>query len=257
MHATRPVTEFQTAPKGESIIKLNNLIVGGQAPELLALRIKIADKWCTAIFDTGCTHSILHPKLVKDNMKKTNCYAKIITPILSEPYAARSQVNVKFNLESDEKATVEFKMYVAPIPYNAILGMDFINGVDMSNTIEGQWLIKYFKGSNDIVRTTIPLYKYPKNENTNYRKIKTQIATNTDFKLTNIQKLNLLTLDFEKPKAINPPSNQPHTTQITEDEGQRLKDEAHEILTKLRTSSLNIFQNLNHHLVKVSTWRLK
>ncbi|KAM9945021.1 hypothetical protein ACTFIT_003271 [Dictyostelium discoideum] len=135
--------------------------------------------------------------------------------------------------------------------------MNFINGVDMSNTIEGQLLIKYFKGSNDLVRTTIPLYKYPKNENTNYRKIKTQIATNTDFKLTNIQKLNLLTLDFEKPKAINPPSNQPHTTQITEDEGQRLKDEAHEILTKLRTSSLNIFQNLNHLLVKVSTWRLK
>ncbi|KAM9994437.1 hypothetical protein ACTFIZ_012885 [Dictyostelium cf. discoideum] len=146
-------------------------------PELLAIRIKIADKWCTTIFDTGCTHSVIHPKLVKDNMKKTNCYAKIIMLILSEPYAAKSQVNVKFNLECDVKVDVQFKMYVASIPYHAILGMDFINGVDMSNTTEGQWLSKYFKNSNDLVRTTIPLYKYPINKNTTLRQIKTQVPT--------------------------------------------------------------------------------
>ncbi|KAM9957124.1 hypothetical protein ACTFIR_003861 [Dictyostelium discoideum] len=244
--ATRPVIKAQTAPKGESTIKLNNLILGGQAPELLALRIKIADKWCTAIFDTGCTHSIIHPKLVKDNMKKTNCYAKIITTILSEPYAARSQVNVKFNPESDGNAKVQFKMYVAPIPYNAILGMDFINGVDMSNTIEGQWLIKYFKGSNDLIRTSIPLYKYPINKNTIHRRIKTQTGTNTDFKLTNIQKLNLLTLEVDRPNVVNSPSNnptpsnhtippiQPPTIQNNQDEEKRMKDEAHKIFNKFK-----------------------
>ncbi|KAM9964241.1 hypothetical protein ACTFIW_000105 [Dictyostelium discoideum] len=215
--------------------------LGGQAPELLAIRIKIAEKWCTAIFDTGCTHSIIHPKLVKDNMKRTNCYAKIITPILAEPYASKSQVNVKFNLECDSKAEVQFKMYVAKIPYHAILGMDFINGVDMSNTNEGQWLIKYFKDSNELVRTTIPLYKYPIAKNTILRKIKAQVGTNTDFKLTNIQKLNLLSLDYDKPKLINPsviqppsPSIQPTTTQNTEEEDKRMKDEAHKILNKYK-----------------------
>ncbi|KAM9985687.1 hypothetical protein ACTFIZ_012341 [Dictyostelium cf. discoideum] len=254
VNTTKTSTPSQTQSKPQfnnnqrQHTKSNACFQCGQAPELLAIRIKIADKWCTAIFDTGCTHSIIHPKLVKDNMKKTNCYAKIITPILSEPYAAKSQVNVKFNLECDVKAEVQFKMYVASIPYHTILGMDFINGVDMSNTTEGQWLSKYFKNSNDLVRTTIPLYKYPINKNTTLRQIKTQVGTNTDFKLTNIQKLNLLALDYDKP-PLNPPSpksipkqnqhpsspsNQPITTQNTEVENQRMKNEAHKILNKFK-----------------------
>ncbi|KAM9993581.1 hypothetical protein ACTFIZ_011547 [Dictyostelium cf. discoideum] len=254
VNTTKTSTPSQTQSKPQfnnnqrQHTKSNACFACGQAPELLAIRIKIADKWCTAIFDTGCTHSIIHPKLVKDNMKKTNCYVKIITPILSEPYAAKSQVNVKFNLECDVKAEVQFKMYVASIPYHAILGMDFINGVDMSNTTEGQWLSKYFKNSNDLVRTTIPLYKYPINKNTTLRQIKTQVGTNTDFKLTNIQKLNLLALDYDKP-PLNPPSpksipkqnqhpsspsNQPITTQNTEVENQRMKNEAHKILNKFK-----------------------
>ncbi|KAM9994422.1 hypothetical protein ACTFIZ_007590 [Dictyostelium cf. discoideum] len=222
VNTTKTSTPSQTQSKPQfnnnqrQHTKFNACFACGQAPELLAIRIKIADKWCTAIFDTGCTHSIIHPKLVKDNI--------------------------------DVKAEVQFKMYVASIPYHAILGMDFINGVDMSNTTEGQWLSKYFKNS----RTTIPLYKYPINKNTTLRQIKTQVGTNTDSKLTNIQKLNILALDYDKP-PLNPPSpksipkqnqhpsspsNQSITTQNTEVENQRMKNGAHKILNKFKDISV-------------------
>ncbi|KAN0044715.1 hypothetical protein ACTA71_006234 [Dictyostelium dimigraforme] len=195
--ATKSTIEEQTVQK-EATISCNNLTIGGQAPKLLAIRIKIADKWYPAIVDTGCTHSLIHPRWVNNFMKRIGCHKKITTPFASEPHISNSLVNVKFNLETDVRASTSLNMYVAPIPYSIILGLDFMSGVDILTLDNSRWLLKYYNGQNKSLKIHIPVYYYPVNKSTKLRTIKVRAGSYLDFKLNPHQIIHMTKIDLDE-----------------------------------------------------------
>ncbi|KAN0032865.1 hypothetical protein ACTFIV_006797 [Dictyostelium citrinum] len=113
--------------------------------EKYGIRIKVGDIWITALIDTGCSHSVIHPSLVKE-MKIKSCKVIVANAIEDSRVNCKKSVecNIHFNSRYDNELQCNFTFYVVEnCNHKAILGLDFLGSSEIS--FEKKILVKRFR----------------------------------------------------------------------------------------------------------------
>ncbi|KAK5575714.1 hypothetical protein RB653_006848 [Dictyostelium firmibasis] len=89
------------------------------------MRVKVGDKWVTALIDLGVTHSLMNTKLITKSMKVNDCNVKITNPLNKLATQCRMLVETTMEFMSKHNELgCNMKFYCIEMAHEVVLGMD-------------------------------------------------------------------------------------------------------------------------------------